>query len=217
MKNGLALFFGAFAILALSTGAVLYSAHQQLGSLTQYKDPVDEALHPAPLTGLADQGRAVYQDLGCASCHTQQVRREGFGGDTTRQWGTRQSVARDYIREKTVFLGNSRLGPDLRNVAARAYADETYLYTILYAPHAVAPGTNMPSYDFLFDVRPVRPGQASTTALKLSGKAAAPSGTEIVPTHRARALVAYLRSLNDSYEYPEAKPFVPTTAKEEGK
>lgn len=217
MKNGLALFFGAFAILALSTGAVLYSAHRQLGSLTQYKDPVEETLHPAPLTGLADQGRAVYQDLGCVSCHTQQVRREGFGGDTVRQWGTRQSVARDYIREKTVFLGSSRLGPDLRNVAARAYADEAYLYTILYAPHAVAPGTNMPSYDFLFDVHPVRPGQASPHALKLSGKAAPAAGAEVVPTHRARALVAYLRSLSDAYEYPEAKPFVPSTAKEEGK
>lgn len=216
MKNGLALFFGAFAVLALSTGAVLYSAHKQLGSLTQYKDPVEETLHPAPLTGLADQGRAVYQDLGCVSCHTQQVRRDGFGGDTTRQWGTRQSVARDYIREKTVFLGSSRLGPDLRNVATRAYADEAYLHTILYAPHAVAPGTNMPSYEFLYDVRPVRPGQASPHVLKLSGKAAAPAGYEVVPTHRARALVAYLRSLNDSYEYPEAKPFVPE-AKKEGK
>lgn len=217
MKNGLALFFGAFAIVALSTGAVLYSAHRQLGSLTQYKDPVEETLNPAPLTGLADQGRAVYQDLGCVSCHTQQVRRDGFGGDTTRQWGTRQSVARDYIREKTVFLGQSRLGPDLRNVAARAYADEAYLYTVLYAPHAVAPGTNMPSYSFLFDVHPVRPGQASPHALKLTGKAAPAPGHEVVPTHRARALVAYLRSLNDAYEYPEAKPFVPEAKKEEGK
>ncbi|WP_415908437.1 cbb3-type cytochrome c oxidase subunit II [Oleiharenicola sp. Vm1] len=217
MKNGLALFFGAFAVLALSTGAVLYSAHKQLGSLTQYKDPVEETLYPAPLTGLADQGRAVYQDLGCVSCHTQQVRRDGFGGDTTRQWGTRQSVARDYIREKTVFLGSSRIGPDLRNVAARAYADEAYLYTILYAPHAVAPGTNMPSYDFLFDVHPIRPGQASPHALKLTGKAAPAPGYEVVPTHRARALVAYLRSLNDAYEYPEAKPFVADAKKEEGK
>jgi cytochrome c oxidase cbb3-type subunit 2 len=75
----------------------------------------------------------------------------------------------------------------------------------------------MPSYDYLFDVRPVRPGQASASALKLSGSAAAPAGHEIVPTHRARALVAYLRSLHDSYEYPEAKPFVPSAAKEEGK
>jgi len=216
MKNGLVLFFGAFAALALSTAAVVIAAHKQLGSLTQYKDPVEETLFPAPLTGLADQGRAVYQDLGCASCHTQQVRRPGFGGDTTRQWGVRQSVARDYIREKTVFLGSSRLGPDLRNLAARPYADETFLYTVLLAPHAVAPDTLMPSYRFLFDVHPIRPGQASNRALKLSGKAAPAPGFEIVPTPRARALVAYLRSLNDTYEYPEAKPYVAETNKEGG-
>lgn len=216
MKNGLVLFFGAFAALALSTAAVVFAAHKQLGSLTQYKDPVEETLFPAPLNGLADQGRAVYQDLGCAACHTQQVRRPGFGGDTTRQWGVRQSVARDYIREKTVFLGSSRLGPDLRNLAARPYADEAFLYTVLYAPHAVAPDTLMPSYAFLFDVHPVRPGQASNHALKLSGKAAPKAGYEVVPTHRARALVAYLRSLNDTYEYPEAKPYVAETNKEGG-
>lgn len=216
MKNGLALFFGAFAVIAISTAAVVYSAHYQLASLTQYKDPVEETLFPAPLTGLADQGRVVYQDLGCVSCHTQQVRRPGFGGDTARQWGARQSVARDYIREKTVFLGTSRLGPDLRNLAARSYADEAYLYTILYAPHAVAPGTLMPSYSFLFDVHPIRPGQASTHALKLTGKAAPGAGIEVVPTMRARALVAYLRSLNDTYEYPEAKPYVAEAQKEGG-
>jgi len=205
MKNGLALFFGAFAVLAFSWAGVLLSAHNQLGSLTQYKDPMDETLHPAPLSGLADRGRMVYQDLGCAACHTQQVRREGFGSDVARQWGTRQSVARDYIREKTVHLGQSRIGPDLRNVAARGYVDDEYLYKLLYAPQSVAPDTNMPSYEFLFEVRPVRPGQASPQALKLTGRYAAPAGHEIVPTRRARELVAYLRSLNDAYEYPEAK------------
>ncbi|MCM2276250.1 MAG: cbb3-type cytochrome c oxidase subunit II [Candidatus Didemnitutus sp.] len=216
MKNGLVLFFGAFAALALSTGAVLFAAHNQLASLKQYKDPIEETLHPAPLPGLADRGRMVYQDLGCASCHTQQVRREGVGGDIVRQWGVRQSVARDYIREKSVHLGHLRLGPDLRNVGARPYADEEYFYKLLYAPESVAPGTNMPSYAFLFEVRPVRPGQASPHALKLTGKHAAPAGHEIVPSYRARELVAYLRSLNDAYEYPEAKPYVPATKTEGG-
>lgn len=216
MKNGLVLFFGAFAALALSTGAVLFAAHNQLASLKQYKDPIEETLHPAPLPGLADRGRMVYQDLGCASCHTQQVRREGVGGDIVRQWGVRQSVARDYIREKSVHLGHLRLGPDLRNVGARPYADEEYFYKLLYAPESVAPGTNMPSYAFLFEVRPVRPGQASPLALKLTGKHAAPAGHEIVPSYRARELVAYLRSLNDAYEYPEAKPYVPATKTEGG-
>ena len=30
-----------------------------------------------------------------------------------------------------------------------------------------------------------------------------------MPTPRAEALVAYLMSLKDTYEFPEAKPYVP--------
>ncbi len=214
MKNGITLFIGVLAAMAFSCLALVFGAQRQYGSLTQFKDPVEETLFPAPLTGLADQGRAVYQDLGCVSCHTQQVRRDGFGADIARQWGTRQSVARDYIRERTVFLGSSRLGPDLRNVGARAYASEAYFHQILFAPDSVAPGTNMPSYSFLYEVRPVRPGQASPHALALTGRHAAPAGYEVVPTARARELVAYLSSLSDPYEYPEAKPYVAETKKE---
>ena len=68
----------------------------------------------------------------------------------------------------------------------------------------------------MWTVRPIRAGQASPHALKFTGKYAAPAGHEIVPTERARALVAYLRSLNDTYEYPEARPFVPEAKKEGG-
>ena len=64
MKNGLALFLGVFAILGLSWAGLLLAAHKQLGGLSQFKDPVEETLHPQPLAGLADQGRLVYQD-GC--------------------------------------------------------------------------------------------------------------------------------------------------------
>lgn len=202
MKNGLTLFLGVFLTLGLSWAGLLLTAHSQLGALNQFKDPVEETLYPQPLTGLADQGRLVYQDLGCVSCHTQQVRREGFGADIERKWGERGSYARDYIREQTVLLGGSRLGPDLRNVGARPYADADYFAKILYAPHSVAPGTNMPSYAFLFEVHPVAGRQPSDHALKLSGKHAAPAGSEIVPTARARALVAYLMSLKDTYDYP---------------
>lgn len=213
MKNGLLLFAGAFATLAFSWGGIVLTAHHQLGSLSQFKDPVDETLFPEPLSGLANQGRAVYQDLGCVSCHTQQVRRDGVGGDIARQWGTRQSVARDYIRESTVFLGTQRVGPDIRNAATRTYANAEYFYSLLYAPQSVAPGTNMPSYSFLFQLRKITPGQPSARALKLSG---VPAGYEVVPTHRAEQLVAYLLSLKDTYEYPEAKPFVETPEKKEG-
>ncbi len=205
MKNGLALFLGAFVILALSWAGLLLTAHQQLGSLSQYKDPTDDVLYPQPLSGVADQGRLVYQDLGCVSCHTQQVRHEGFGSDIERKWGLRGSYARDYIRDNTVFIGQSRLGPDLRNTGSlelHPYADAEYFYKLLYAPHSVAPGTNMPAYTFLFDVHPLAGRQPSDKAISLPGKYAPGAGYEVVPTLRARALVAYLMSLKDPFDYP---------------
>ncbi len=211
MKNGLALFLWVFLTLALSWAGLLLTAHRQLGGLAQYKDPADETLYPQPMSGLADQGRLVYQDLGCVSCHTQQVRREGYGSDLARKWGSRGSYARDYIRDNTVFFGSSRLGPDLRNVGSRLGDSgqpgeyEEWFYKILYAPQSVAAGSNMPPHAFLFDVHPVAGRQPSAKALKLPTRYAPPAGMEVVPTPRAQALVAYLQSLKDTYDYPVEK------------
>lgn len=205
MKNGLALFFGVFAILALSWAGLLLTAQRQFGALSQFKDPADETLYPQPMPGLADQGRLVYQDLGCATCHTQQVRREGFGADVARKWGQRGGYARDYIRDRSVHLGSSRVGPDLRNAGnteLHPYADAAYFYQLLYAPASVAPGSLMPAHTFLFDVHPVAGRQPSAHALRLSSKYSPGPGLEVVPTARAQALVAYLQSLKDTYDYP---------------
>ena len=205
MKNGLALFLGVFTTLALSWAGLLLTAHQQLGSLSQFKDPLDETLYPQPLSGLANQGRLVYQDLGCVSCHTQQVRREGFGADLGRKWGQRGSYARDYIRDESVLIGQRRLGPDLRNagnVELHPYADADFFYRLLYAPQSMAPGTNMPGHSFLFEVHSVAGRQPSAKAIKLPSKYAPAAGSEVVPTYRAQALVAYLLSLKDTYDYP---------------
>ena len=205
MKNGLALFLGVFAALALSWAGLLLTAQRQFGGLSQFKDPVDDTLYPQPMSGLANQGRLVYQDLGCVSCHTQQVRREGFGADLERKWGQRGSYARDYIRDETVFIGASRIGPDLRNAGnteLHAYADADYFFQLLYAPASVAPGSMMPAHKFLFDVHAVAGRQPSAHALKLSSKYSPGPGLEVVPTVRAQALVAYLQSLKDTYDYP---------------
>lgn len=207
MKNGLTLFLGAFVTLALSWGGLLLTAQRQIGSLSQFKDAAYEQLYPQPLSGLADQGRLVYQDLGCVTCHTQQVRQEGFGSDLARKWGERGSYARDYIRDQSVLIGQNRLGPDLRNVGSRLgdakpaeYAE--WFYRLLYAPQSVAKGTNMPAHPFLFDVHPVAGRQPSAHALALPSKFAPGPGLEVVPTSRAVALVAYLQSLKDTYDYP---------------
>jgi cytochrome c oxidase cbb3-type subunit 2 len=207
MKNGLTLFFGVFATLALSWAGLLLTAHNQIGGLSQFKDPADETLYPQPLSGLANQGRLVYQDLGCVTCHTQQVRQHGFGNDLAegRKWGERGSYARDYIRDQTVLIGQNRIGPDLRNVGSRI-PDADYFYKLLYAPESKFAGQaiahGMPAYRFLFDVHAVAGRQPSAHALKLPSADAPGPGLEVVPTARAMALVAYLQSLKDTYDYP---------------
>jgi cytochrome c oxidase cbb3-type subunit 2 len=57
----------------------------------------------------------------------------------------------------------------------------------------------MPPYSYLFEHRRIV-GQPSADALELDGEWKPPQGFEIVPTARARELVAYLKSLERSYE-----------------
>lgn len=206
MKNGPLLFAGLFLALLISFGGLVLGSHGQLGGQVPYYDDGDGASFPQRVTGLAARGQLVYADLGCAACHTQQVRRPDFGSDKARGWGERQSVARDYIHQARPQIGASRLGPDLTNLAARQKSEEA-LFALLHDGSA-----RHPAYKFLFETRDVA-GEASLRAVKVAG---AP-GRETVPTERARALVAYLLSLNTAYDYPEAKPFVPVAKPAEAK
>ncbi len=213
MRNGFIFFIGVFSAAFLSWAAIVLGSHAQLGQLTPYVDPNESRAFPLRHSGIAAQGQLVYDDLGCAACHTQQVRRPGFGSDKERGWGDHQSVARDYIYETRVQLGESRLGPDLANAGARKTPyDAEDFYKLLYA----GSGT-MPAYKFLFEERSLADRQPSEHALRLTGNLAAPAGTEIVPTQRARALVTYLLSLNHAYEYPEARPVEPAAKEGEQK
>src|SRR5690606_26168717 len=97
MNRGPILFLGAFAILALSWTAAILANQVGFGMVTPYYDQTMGAVSPAGMPGIARRGEAVYRDLGCAACHTQQVRRADMGGDLARGWGERQSMVRDYI------------------------------------------------------------------------------------------------------------------------
>ena len=113
MKNSPLFFIALFGALALSFSALVLGSLRQFGQLDAYFDAGEGAAFPARAPGLAARGMLVYRDLGCAACHTQQVRRPGFGTDQERGWGDRQSVARDYIYQTRVQLGQTRIGPDL--------------------------------------------------------------------------------------------------------
>lgn len=229
MNRAPILILGVFFALAFSFVGLVLTNQLTYGAFTTHVDEDEGKAFPQALPGVAAQGKLVYQDLGCVACHTQQVRRPGFGADTgegSRGWGERQSVARDYLREERVLLGSQRIGPDLRNLAARKNADGAdftaeWLYRYLYDPSLVVKSPNQPRYGFLFQTRQIV-GQPSPKALKLPAGHMPEAGYEIVPTARAEALVAYLLSLKDTYAYPETKnvytPPAPKVEKtEEGK
>lgn len=201
MKNGPLIVIGLFASLTLSWAGIVLGSNAQLGNLTPYYDDMEGTAFPQRVSGEAVQGQMVYTDLGCAACHTEQVRRPDYGSDKARGWGDRQSVARDYIFQPTPQLGSLRIGPDLANFAERKPpADRQQLLHLLYAGSATHP-----SFRFLFDRRRIV-GERSDEALNLVGPLAPAKGDEIVPTQRAESLVSYLLSLKNSYVYPEAQP-----------
>jgi cytochrome c oxidase cbb3-type subunit II len=202
MKNGPLVFLGLFAALGLAWAGIVLGANAQLSTLAPFYDSGDSLAYPQGMPGIAARGQLVYRSLECASCHTQQVRRAGFGADQARGWGDRQSVARDYIYQPAVQLGQFRIGPDLANLGGRkpSAPDAGDLYQLLYTGQG-----GMPAYSFLFEDRQIL-GQVSDLALPLTGRYRPEAGHEIVPTPRAQALVAYLLSLNSAYDYPEARP-----------
>ncbi|MEI6861959.1 MAG: cbb3-type cytochrome c oxidase subunit II [Verrucomicrobiota bacterium] len=215
MNRAIVIFLGAFAALTLSWAGLLLGSVRSYGALGAYFDDTESKAYPAQAPGLATRGAQVYADLGCAYCHTQQVRGGEPSADLARKWGGRESYARDYIREERVLLGSVRVGPDLRNFGSRAPA-AAELYLHLYSPAAVVPGSTMPAHRFLFETRQIT-GQPSPLALDRV-KVAAPAGSEVVPTSRGEALVGYLLSLRDGYNYPEeeGKNMPPPAPKMEG-
>jgi len=214
VKSNVIFFLGIFAALGVSWAGIVLGSNAELGSLAPFYDDTQSTAFPEWMPGEAARGQLVYRDLGCASCHTQQVRRPGLGSDQARGWGERQSVARDYIYQPAPQLGASRIGPDLMNLGDRkpTAPDTDDLLRLLYAG-----AEGMPPYRFLFETRRIGAGaQPSDKALKLTGALEAPAGSEIVPTERALALVSYLVNCKTPYDYPEAVPLAPAKPGAEG-
>lgn len=136
-------------------------------------------------------------------CETRLV---ATGADIARGWGSRQSVAADYLYDQPVQLGSMRAGPDLANIGVRV-PDANLHLNHLYAPKSVTPNSTMPSFKFLFEVRKIG-ATPSVDALNLPKEFAAAPGFEIVPKPEAKQLAAFLLSLKANVPLYEA-PFTP--------
>ena len=215
--NNLAKFIvGIFATLGIAWLAFVVGARSQYGDLSPTASVLeddgsiapDAELFPTSLSGVAQQGAKEYASLGCVTCHTQQVRRVETGFDVERGWGLRPSVPRDYVLQKHVLLGNSRIGPDLANLGLRDYSDE-WLHQHLFEPQSLVPSSLCPPSPFLYTE--VEEESDAFVTIKNEGD---DSDRYINPTIRADRLVAYLQSLKQDYELPEIS-FIETEVVEE--
>lgn len=206
MNYGPILFIGVFLTFASAWLGLVFFPNQQLKDLQPVLVETTNTTLPRPYSGVEMQGRAVYMAEGCVYCHSQQVRGGDYLADTQRGWG-RRSVPRDYLYDNPVLMGTMRTGPDLMNIGARQPSADWH-YKHLYNPQKTVPGSIMPPYGFLFQKRKLD-GEPSADALEFDSSwtvedGAPEPGYEVVPTDRGKALVAYLRSLDHTYELPDS-------------
>jgi cytochrome c oxidase cbb3-type subunit 2 len=197
------IFFGILLTFGSAwVGLVAYPVNN-LGNLQPVPDEATGGVLPPTVSGLAVAGQRVYAANGCVECHSQQVRLAPLTTDIEKGLGKRQTVPRDYLRQASALPGTQRIGQDLSNYGARA-GEINAIHHHLFAPRSVTPWSNMPSYSYLYHVRKIQ-GQPSNEAITgITGPDAPKPGYEVVPTEDAKALVAYLLSLNKNYSLPES-------------
>ena len=226
MQKPSILFTGIFGAFAISLGAMVLIPNSQLGSLQPQVQWDEGANSPSDVypQKRTTAGRDVYVSEGCFYCHTQQVRDPQYGPDMERGWGSRRTVARDYLYEDVPLLGNMRLGPDLSNfgwtvkVAQKdgseksvgmwrnepeddpkrpAVRNAQWIYRHLFNPRTIFSDSKCPPYPFLFEKKEIGE-KPSPNAVEFDGK------YEFVPTHEAERLAHYLLSLDRTHELKEA-------------
>ncbi len=144
MNRVAVILFGAVGVLVLTSLTFVVVPYALFDAI-----PPEAKL--SPYTEAQSRGREVYASLGCVYCHTQQPRDPAYAPDGERGWG-RASTPGDYAYDTPHLLGTMRTGPDLFNIGARQQSEQWHL-AHLYNPRAVVPGSIMPSYRFLFDVK----------------------------------------------------------------
>lgn len=187
MQDELKLLGGAMVTLALATSALVVVPHVQLS-----KAEPPAALKP--YTMAQQRGRDSYISNGCVYCHSQQPRDRAQAPDDKRGWG-RASVAADYHYDKPHLLGTMRTGPDLFNIGARQPSADWHLGH-LYQPRAYTPGSIMPAYPYLFDIKDAAEPGDRVVNLPPGYN---PAGKIVVAKPEVIDMVTYLQGLDHTY------------------
>ncbi|MFT5355301.1 MAG: cytochrome c oxidase cbb3-type subunit I/II [Polyangiales bacterium] len=138
--EGRALIFTVLTILAILIGGVaeiipsILTVPEQLASTRN-----------VPYTPLELEGRDVFIQEGCYTCHSQMIR--PFAWETARYGAVSQPD--DSIFDHPFQWGSRRIGPDLARVGGK-YSD-LWHYRHMLNPREISPGSNMPPYEHLTD------------------------------------------------------------------
>jgi cbb3-type cytochrome oxidase cytochrome c subunit len=77
MNQGPIIFLGVFFALVCSWFGLIVQPQLQIGAAQPVPDLYNpDVTHPHPRAGLAQRGLQVYNSLGCAACHTQQLQQQ---------------------------------------------------------------------------------------------------------------------------------------------
>ena len=187
MEDEAKLIGGAMVALALATATLVI-----LPSFQLHKVRPPPGLKP--YTSAELRGRQEYIKQGCVYCHSQQPRDIAQAPDFKRGWG-RASVAADYYYDQPHLLGTMRTGPDLLNIGARQPSIDWHLGH-LFQPRAYTPGSIMPGYPYLFEIKEAAAPDEKVIALP---PAYAPASGVVVARPEAIDLAKYLLALNRTY------------------
>jgi len=193
--RALSLVLGALLLTWVAQAAVGY---WQVGRLEPVLNEDTNLTEPPVPSGLAHTGARVFAAEGCLECHSLSVRGPAGSADLTRGWGPRRTVPRDYLFREPAMVGFSRIGSDLSNIGTRIPETEK-LMQHLYDPRLLKKSSTCPPHPWLFTKLPAGP-KPEPGALKVSTD----GWHQLIPSYQAKALVAYLQSLNANYALPEA-------------
>lgn len=187
MQNEVRLLASGMVMMSLATSALVVLPYLLVGN-------AKPAAGLKPYSSAQLRGREQYISNGCVYCHSQQPRAKEFAPDTQRGWG-RPTVAGDYAYDSPHLLGTMRTGPDLMNIGVRQPSEQWNLGH-LFQPRAYVPGSIMPSFPYLFDIKKsAEPGDIEVNL----PPGFAPAGKRVIARQAAMDLVAYLQSLDRSY------------------
>jgi len=119
----------------------------------------------------------------------------------------RQSVSRDFLFDAHAMPGVMRIGPDLSNVGNRLM-DDNAAYAHIYNAQSTGKSSHMPPYRYLFHRKEISEDEAlssaAITVVNDGEKLSVEPGYAVTPTAKAKALLAFLKSLRTDSALPEA-------------